>query len=45
MEAIFKKQWRNRRRSSLLIEDNRYYNNETSANPDQEDGLNLLGND
>ncbi len=44
-EAIAEKQWRDRGGSSLLIEDNGYYDSETSADPDQEDGLNPLGDD
>ncbi len=44
-KAIAEKQWRDRGENSLLIEDDGYYNSETSADPDQEDGLNLLGDD
>ncbi len=43
VEAIAKKWQRDRGRSSLLIEDERYYNSETSIDLDQEDGLNPLG--
>ncbi len=44
-EAIAEKEQRDRRGSVALIEDNRYYNSETSADPDQEDGFNPLGDD
>ncbi len=44
-EAIAEKRRRDREGSSLSIEDDRYYDSETSADPDQEDGLNPLGDD
>ncbi len=44
-EAIAEKRRRDRGESSLSIEDDGYYDSETSADPNQEDGLNLLGDD
>ena len=44
-EAISEKRQRDRKGDSLSIEDDRYYDSETSADPDQEDGLNPLGDD
>ncbi len=42
MEAIAEKRQRDKGGNSLLIEDDGYYDSETSADPDQEHGLNLL---
>ena len=44
-EGIAEKRRRNRGGSSSSIEDDGYYDSETAADPDQEDGLNLLGDD
>ncbi len=44
-EAIAEKQQRDRGGSSQLIEDDGYYDSKTSADLDQEDGLNPLGDD
>ncbi len=44
-EAIAEKRRRDRGGSSLSIKDDGYYDSETSADPDQEDGLNPLGDD
>lgn len=44
-EAIAKKQWKNKGESSLLVENNRYYDiNISSTDSDQKKGLNLLKN-
>lgn len=45
MKAIAKKWQRDIERISLLIEDKRYYDSETSIDPNQEDNFNRLGND
>ncbi len=45
LEAIARKRRRDRGGSSLSIEDNGYYDNETSTDSDQENGLNPLGDD
>ncbi len=42
-EIIAEKWQRDRGGSSLSIEDDRYYDDESSADPDKKDGLNLLG--
>ncbi len=39
-EAIVEKRRRDRGGNSLSIENDGYYNSKTSADPDQEDGLN-----
>ena len=44
-ETIAKKQRRDKKRNRLLLKDDRYYDNETSTNPDQKNGLNPLKND
>ncbi len=44
-EAIVEKQQRDRGRSSLSIENDGYNDSKTSADPDEEDGFNPLGDD
>lgn len=45
VEAIAKKQQKNRERSGLSIENNGYYDSKIFADLNQENGLNLLGDD
>ncbi len=45
VEAIAEKQQRDGERSSLSIKDDRYYDNQISANSDKEDSRNLLKSD
>ena len=44
-KAIVEKQWRDKKGSSLSIEDDEYYDSETFADQNQEDGFNPLGDD
>ena len=44
-EVIVRKWQRDEKRNSLSIEDNKYYDSETSVNSDPNNNFNLLGDD